>query len=569
MHFRSSSVRNVVLATCIATAGMLSLAVNLPAQDAAPATPPAATPAPSGKMVFPDKYFEFYAGYSYFRPFHATLNFTDTNGTLQSVPYDSAHTGSVASISYFFSKYAGIQIQGGFNPDGTNDGFWLAHGGLVLHKPSHTFQPFGHILGGETEVAGPNGIKDYPYYHVWTWEPSVLVGGGVDYELPFDNHHFSVRIAELDYSFLHANFGTNTANGNDGDAGISALQMSAGLVYHPGWTPVPVAYACVVNPTSVFPGDPVTVTGTATGLNPKKKAVYTWSGQGVTVKGDGPTATIDTSTLSAGNYAITGHVSEGKKPNMMADCTASVTVKAFEPPTLTCSAQPDTVTTGGTSTITATGVSPQNRPLTYTFSASSGTISGTGNTATLSVGGAPAGSITVTCNTADDKGQTASATTTVNVTVPTPPVVPHATKLCMDTPAIGFTDPKRPARVNNEAKACLDAVTLAAKTQSDATLVVVGEAAPGGAEGLAAQRAANTKEFLTTEEGLDASRISIRTGTGGTDTVETYIVPAGATFDNDFPGTTAVDDSVKPQPRMPLRMRKHGHKHHHHAKAKG
>jgi hypothetical protein len=32
--------------------------------------------------------------------------------------------------------------------------------------------------------------------------------------------------------------------------------------------------------------------------------------------------------------------------------------------------------------------------------------------------------------------------------------------------------------------------------------------------------------------------------------VENYLVPAGATFDNDVPGTTAVDESaVKAQPR--------------------
>ena len=49
-----------------------------------------------------------------------------------------------------------------------------------------------------------------------------------------------------------------------------------------------------------------------------------------------------------------------------------------------------TVKPGDTSTITATGVSPQNRPLTYSFTSSAGQISGTGNTATLTTTGAPA-----------------------------------------------------------------------------------------------------------------------------------------------------------------------------------
>ncbi len=90
----------------------------------------------------------------------------------------------------------------------------------------------------------------------------------------------------------------------------------------------------------------------------------------------------------------------------MADCTASYTVKQFEPPTVSCSANPSTVAPGDSSTITATGMSPQNRPLTYSYSASAGSVSGTTSTATLSTAGAAPGTITVTCNVVDDKGQT-------------------------------------------------------------------------------------------------------------------------------------------------------------------
>ena len=57
---------------------------------------------------------------------------------------------------------------------------------------------------------------------------------------------------------------------------------------------------------TVFPGDPVTITGTAANLNPKKPATYTWSGQGVTVKGDSSTGTVDTSSLQPGTYPVTG-----------------------------------------------------------------------------------------------------------------------------------------------------------------------------------------------------------------------------------------------------------------------
>jgi hypothetical protein len=85
-------------------------------------------------------------------------------------------------------------------------------------------------------------------------------------------------------------------------------------------------------------------------------------------------------------------------------------------------------------------------------------------------------------------------------------------------------------------------------------------------EKLAAQRAVNTKAYLVEEKGIDASRISVRTSTKGTNEVDNYLVPAGANFDTDMPGTTAVDtDTVKAQART---AHHGGRRHHHHHAAK-
>jgi outer membrane protein OmpA-like peptidoglycan-associated protein len=289
------------------------------------------------------------------------------------------------------------------------------------------------------------------------------------------------------------------------------------------------------------------------------------------VKGDTATANVDTTGLQPGNYTVTGHVSEGQKPGQFADCTANFTVKQYEPPTVSCSTNPSSLNAGDSATITATGVSPQNRPLTYSYTASAGSISGTGNTATLSTTGAPAGAITVTANVSDDKGQTASGTCSVSINVPV--VAPKTSTLC----SITFSrDKKRPARVDNEAKACLDDVALNAQRSADASVVVVGNATadeqnpPAPKKGrkkaappvnLAAQRAVNTKDYLVKEKGIDASRIQVRTGTAGAQEVENYLVPAGANFDTDVPGTTAVDESaVQPQVRKPLGTKPVHHK---------
>jgi outer membrane protein OmpA-like peptidoglycan-associated protein len=214
-------------------------------------------------------------------------------------------------------------------------------------------------------------------------------------------------------------------------------------------------------------------------------------------------------------------------------------VKAFEPPTVSCSANPTTIKPGETSAITATGVSPQNRPLTYSYSASAGSVSGTGTSATFSSAGAPTGTATVTCTTTDDKGQTATATAPVTIEAPYVAPAPVQSALC----SITFDkDKKRPARVDNEAKACLDDIALTLQKQTDATAAIVGsstaeEKAPpkhmkkgAMAEDLAAQRAVNTKDYLVTEKGIDASRITVYTGTGDDKKVEDYLVPSGATF---------------------------------------
>ena len=195
-----------------------------------------------------------------------------------------------------------------------------------------------------------------------------------------------------------------------------------------GKPPVPPTVSCSASPAQVFPGDPVTVTATPAGLNPKLNTVYTWSGDGVT--GNGTTASVNTAALNPGTYTVRGNLKEGKpgkegeKPWQVASCSATYTVKEFEAPTLSCSASPTDLKPGDSSTITAQGVSPQNRPLTYSYQASGGTVSGSGTTATYSSTGASTGPVQITCSVSDDKGHTATASTSVNIQAPPPPPPP-------------------------------------------------------------------------------------------------------------------------------------------------
>ena len=338
----------------------------------------------------------------------------------------------------------------------------------------------------------------------------------------------------------------------------------------------PITLACNASAPSVYPGDPLTVTATAGSINPKKNTnvMYSWSGNGVS--GNGNTATVNTSSLDPGSYSAKAEVKEGKKgkegmkPGETSSCQADFTVKAFEPPTISCAANPTEVQPGGTSTITATAVSPQNRTLTYNYSATAGTITGSGTTAAFSSAGAPTGAVGVTCSVSDDKGHNVSSSTNVTVLAPPPPPpAPKTQALC----SITFSsDSKRPLRVDNEAKACLDQVALDLKQQPDAKAVLVGDAnakeqamtakqQKAAAHNKhakvldsAAQRAVNAKDYLVKEQGIDASRISTATGSGDDQSVQNYLVPSGATFTTDIQGTNPVDETaVKPQARKPLK----------------
>jgi outer membrane protein OmpA-like peptidoglycan-associated protein len=372
---------------------------------------------------------DIFMGYSYLSPLAtvtSTSTYTYPNVTAS---YDPVNVGEIVSISYYIDRYFGLQVEtgihewgttnsnpvGGPGTQGNNDGFTTAAGGVVVRYPTGAFTPFAHMLFGDAMVDGPIRNPD-------TWGPAFTIGGGMDYRV---SHHFSIRFFQIDSEYMRINFGSTVT----GPTSINAARVSAGAVLNFGSieTPVPVTLSCSANPVSIFAGDPVTVTATAGGLNPRLNAVYTFSGNGVT--GNGTTATVATGLLTPSSYTVKCGVKEGKpgkeglKPRESAEASASFTVKPFEPPTLTCSASPDTIKPGDTSTITAAGISPQNRPLTYSYSASSGAIRGTGASGTFDSTGAPTGVAAITCNVSDDKGQTATANTSVTITAP-PPVQP-------------------------------------------------------------------------------------------------------------------------------------------------
>jgi hypothetical protein len=558
MHSRllKASFRVLILA--------LAVTVTLPAILVAQVAPAA-----KGPQQY-DSRWDIFGGYSYL--------YLPPNTAVNGHPFQSNDFGLIGSVSRYFNRNLGLEWNMDTHPriQDHNDGMWGGQTGLIYRMPMGSVTPFVHGLVGFQHVGGP--------YQQGNIGADFAAGGGVDFRI---NDRISWRFFEGEYQYSHVNFGVN------GRGSFNEIRMSDGLVFHFGQVepPPPVTLACAVTPaTPIFPGDPLSLTATAGSLNPKDTVNYTWAGTGVT--GTGSNATVATGSLAPGNYTVKATVVEmqpakhglaalcdhcgggGIGPGDVATCSASFTVKEFEPPTLSCSANPTTLKPGDTSTITSVGVSPQNRPLTYSYSATAGAISGSGTTAAYDSTGAPTGPVTINCSVSDDKGHTVTATTGVTVLekyIPPPPVTQALCTMSFDK------DKKRPTRVDNEAKACLDQVALDLQNQANATAVVVGESndkekaatakeekfaekhKKAKVEDSAAQRGVDAKEYLVTDKGIDASRISVATGTADAQTVETYLVPSGATFTNDVHGTTPVDETtVKPIVRKPLPMRQHG-----------
>jgi outer membrane protein OmpA-like peptidoglycan-associated protein len=115
---------------------------------------------------------------------------------------------------------------------------------------------------------------------------------------------------------------------------------------------------------------------------------------------------------------VTAHVDDGR--GLTANCTAEVHVepRPNRPPTITCSASPATVRAGEKSTITSVASDPDNDPLTYSYTASGGTIIGSGPTVQFDSTGLRAGTYTINCHVDDGRGGTADAKTSVEVQPP-------------------------------------------------------------------------------------------------------------------------------------------------------
>ncbi|HSS99210.1 MAG TPA: OmpA family protein, partial [Terriglobales bacterium] len=310
---------------------------------------------------------------------------------------------------------------------------------------------------------------------------------------------------------------------------FKGARLRTGFVFNFGGAPelVPSA-ASSIQPNEVLVGEPITATVSTSNFNPKHTLTYTWSSNGGKINGKDTTANIDTNGIAGGNYTATVHVTDQKqKKNNEASCNANFTVKEppKNPPTMSLSASPTTVRPGAPITVTATCTSPDNVPVTVSgWNASGGSISGSGNSATLNTNGATPGPITVSATCTDSRGLTAPATTAqVSIEPPPAPVVNkelearlglgHSIYFPTAQPTVQKPDggllPSQEKTLSELAKDFAEYL----QAKPDAHLILEGHADRRGSvaynEALSQRRVDRTKNFLV-QNGIPADHIDTK-----------------------------------------------------------
>jgi outer membrane protein OmpA-like peptidoglycan-associated protein len=454
----------------------------------------------------PNPTWDLFAGYQWLHP-GATVPapFGDFNNpTPFKVPDMSGGFGS--ALTYNFDPHWGFEFDLGHNWGNSNYETTGSIGPrLMLRTDGANYFIHTLLSLNRASISGLNATNGV----------GAVLGGGMD--LPV-RKWLSFRLFEADYVWARHNYAdfASTSFPNLQHPSFEGVRLRTGLVFNWGGAPpVTPAASCTVQPTEVMVGEPLTANVTASNFNPKHTVTYSWSGNGGTVTGKDTSASIDTTNATPGSYTVTAHVTDPKsKTNNEASCSANYTIKPLppkNPPTMSCSGNPPNGPVGTSFTVTCSCTSPDGVPVSVaSWTSSSGSVSGSGSSATLDSTGMTPGSVTVGATCTDSRGLTGQASTQVAVENPPPPPVNKEVEarlalghsIYFPTAQPPITDPSKGLVASQQQTL----IGLAAdfteylKTKPDAHLTLVGHADKRGSvaynQALSERRVARVKSFL-------------------------------------------------------------------------
>jgi outer membrane protein OmpA-like peptidoglycan-associated protein len=372
---------------------------------------------------------DIFLGYSYLRAVPEDANgnrLVDLNGGSASIAFNlSRYFAIVADFGGYDDSR--LRLAGpGANPpsvvDSGGSAFTYLGGPRFSFRNHSRVTPFVQVLlgaadAGEVAISGCTGSSCAPLPAQWAF--ALTAGGGFDIRLA---RHISIRAIQAEY--LMTRFSDPTTGGGNTQ---NDVRLSTGLLFRLGGhaplsPPVNRSFAvvCSTDNQTVYAGSGDAVAVHAHSSSPGNVPLtYTWTANGGNVEGFGPEARW-TASATPGVYTVSLHVDDGR--GATGDCSSDVRVaqKVHQPPTIACAADRGSVAVGMPVQITATAADAEPDSLTYTWTASGGTITGSGSSVTLDTSGLSTDSYTVTGRVDDGRGGTADCSVNVEAKAPTP-----------------------------------------------------------------------------------------------------------------------------------------------------
>jgi outer membrane protein OmpA-like peptidoglycan-associated protein len=300
---------------------------------------------------------------------------------------------------------------GGFTyPTETVTGGWESYlfgPRLNLRRFDH-FVPFAEFMFGAAH-AGPQVTGDAAQSSF-----AMAAGGGVDMILL---KHVAWRVFEADY--LMTNFSGPLVNAT---ARQNNFRIGTGVVFRWDYPPAPPkpnhppVASCSANPNSVYQGttDPVAIH--VAGSDPDNDPLtYSYTVTGGTVDGTGPDVRWSPAGLAIGTYTVNAKVDDGHGGSASCATDVAVAKRPNRPPVISCAPERTPIYVGERVAINSTASDPDGDPLSYSYTATAGQVSGSGPAAQFDSTGLAPGSYKVTCTADDGQGGRTSADSNVDV----------------------------------------------------------------------------------------------------------------------------------------------------------